>query len=153
MMEGKGRCKLNNDMQEKGGKSIRAYYDKFTLATLDVPDHKEFHITGAFAQHLLIVLLSKKMQGMVPQSGDELKYRIESEERKEGNLKAVVNKYINHEDAISHLTLAIESTKTGAMTSTTSMRDTHLRDIIHLAKTNIGTNKLMYVPSRKPLRI
>ena len=63
-------------MQEKGGKSIRAYYDKFTLATLDVPDHKEFHITGAFAQHLLIVLLSKKMQGMVPQSGDELKYRV-----------------------------------------------------------------------------
>ena len=54
--------------------------------------------------------MSKKMQGTVQQSRDELKYRfdtyfrqIEGEKRKEANLKAITNAYIKQEEANSHL--------------------------------------------------
>lgn len=58
-----------------------------------VPGNEEFLVTGAFTQGLLPCPLSKKMLAMVPQSRDEIKYRvekylrqIEGEERKENNL-------------------------------------------------------------------
>ena len=44
---------------------------------MSVPDLEEFLVTGAFAQGLLSGLLSKKMQGIVLKSRDELKYRVE----------------------------------------------------------------------------
>lgn len=75
--------------KQKEGETIRAYYDRFTLGTQYVPDPKEFFVTNAFAQGLLLGPLSKKMQGMVPQLRDELKYKVkkylwkfEGEERK-----------------------------------------------------------------------
>ena len=60
------------------------------MTTLNVLGHEEFLVTGAFTQGLLSVPLSKKMQGTVPYSRDELKCRvekylrqIEGDERKE----------------------------------------------------------------------
>lgn len=73
----------------------------FTLATLSVPGHEEFLVTGAFAQGQLHNPLSKKMQGAVPKTRDEHKYKvekylrqIEGEKRMEANLKVVANAYI-----------------------------------------------------------
>ena len=45
--------------------------------TLSVPGHEEFLVTGAFAQGLLPGPLSRKLQGTMPKSRDELKYRVE----------------------------------------------------------------------------
>lgn len=92
--------------KQKEDKSIRAYYDRFTLATLSVPCHEKVLITGTFTQELLPSPLSKKMQGIVPKTKDELKYQvekylrqIEGEERKEAKLRVVENKYFKHEEA------------------------------------------------------
>lgn len=89
---------------------IRAYYDRFTSATLNVPGHEEFLVNGAFAYGPLHDPLSKKMQGMAPQSIDELKYsvkkylwQIKGEEWKEANLKVVANAYIKQEEVNSHI--------------------------------------------------
>lgn len=75
---------------------------------LNVLGHKEFLVTGALAQGLLPIHLPKDTQGMVPQSGDELKYRVEKYlkqvkggERKEANLKAIANVYIKQEEPVS----------------------------------------------------
>nr|KAJ0195476.1 hypothetical protein LSAT_V11C700368730 [Lactuca sativa] len=53
--------------------------------------------------------LSRKMQGTVPKSRDEVKYRvekylrkIEGEERKEANLKFVLKAYLKQESVDSH---------------------------------------------------
>lgn len=84
------------------------YYDRFTLATQNILGHEEFLVTDAFVQCLLHGSLSKKMQGMVPQSRDELKYRVkkylrevEGEEREEANIKDLANAYIKQEEAVS----------------------------------------------------
>lgn len=76
---------------------------------LNILGHEEFPVTGPFAQGLLPSPFSKKMQEMVPQSRDELKYRvkkclrqIKGEERKEANLKAIANTYIKQEEEISN---------------------------------------------------
>lgn len=63
--------------KQKEGDSIWAYYDIFTLERLYISVHDEFLVTGTFTQGLLPNHLSKKMQGMIPQSRDELKYRVE----------------------------------------------------------------------------
>ena len=65
----KGKEDANSIMacKQKEGESIRAYYDRFTLATLNVPGHEEFLVTGTFAQGLLPDPVSKKMQGTIPQ--------------------------------------------------------------------------------------
>lgn len=52
--------------KQKEEESIRAYYDRFTSATLNVPGHKEFFVTSAFTQGLLLGPLAKKIQGAVP---------------------------------------------------------------------------------------
>nr|KAJ0192956.1 hypothetical protein LSAT_V11C800394640 [Lactuca sativa] len=58
----KGKGDANSVMMcKKKGELIRDYYDRFTLATLNVPGHEEFLVTGAFAQGLLPGPLSKKM--------------------------------------------------------------------------------------------
>nr|KAJ0211899.1 hypothetical protein LSAT_V11C400157740 [Lactuca sativa] len=94
--------------KQREGESIREYYDRFTLATLNVPGHEEFLVTGTFAQGLLSGPLSKKMQGTVPKSRDELKFRvekymrqIEGEERKEANIKVIANAYAKQEETVS----------------------------------------------------
>lgn len=72
---------------------------------LNVPSHEQFQVIGAFPQGLFPDPPSNKMQGMEPRSRDELKYMIEKylrqikgEERKEANLKAIVNTYIRQEE-------------------------------------------------------
>ena len=59
--------------KKKKGESILTYYDRFTLATLNVQGHGEFLVTGAFSQGLLPNPLSKKMQGTVPPKVDKEK--------------------------------------------------------------------------------
>nr|KAJ0185445.1 hypothetical protein LSAT_V11C900463730 [Lactuca sativa] len=90
----KGDANSIMSCKEKEGESIRAYYDWFTHATLSVP------VTGAFAQGLLPGL--RKMQGTMPKSRDEIKYRIEGEEHKQANLKVVANAYLKQESTDSH---------------------------------------------------
>lgn len=94
--------------KQKKGESLRAYYNIFTLETLNIMIYKEFHGTGAFAQIFHPVPPSKKMQGTISRSRDELEYKvkkylrqIDGEERKETNLKVVVNAYIKHEEPVS----------------------------------------------------
>lgn len=77
---------------------------------LNVPGYEEFLVTSAFTQWLLPDPLSNKMQGTVPWSRDELKYRvekyltkIEGEEKKEANLKVVPSVYTKEEEASSRL--------------------------------------------------
>nr|KAJ0227046.1 hypothetical protein LSAT_V11C100019440 [Lactuca sativa] len=122
LRKGKGDVNLIMACKQKEGESIRVYYDIFTLATLNILGHDEFLVTGAFAQGLLPGPLSKKMQEMVPQSRDELK-QIESEERKEANLK---------KQSLASI-LAIESARTGAMASIIGTCDTHPEDIVHFS--------------------
>lgn len=62
------------ECKQKEGESIWAYYNRFTLVTLNVPGHEEFLVTSTFTQDLLPDPLSKKMLGKLPQSRDELKY-------------------------------------------------------------------------------
>lgn len=95
--------------KQKEGESIRMYYDRFTLTTLSIPGDEEFLVTGAFSKGLLPGSLSRKMQGIVPKSRDELEYRvekylrkIEGEERKQANLKVVANVYLKQESTDSH---------------------------------------------------
>lgn len=57
-------------------KSIRAYYNRFTLTMLSIPGHEEFLVTGTFAQGLYPDPLSKKIQGTVPKTRDKLKYKV-----------------------------------------------------------------------------
>nr|KAJ0221700.1 hypothetical protein LSAT_V11C200066500 [Lactuca sativa] len=63
--------------KQKKGESIRAYYDRFNPATLSIPDHKEYLVTGAFDQGLLPGPLSRKTHRTMPKSRDALKYRVE----------------------------------------------------------------------------
>lgn len=101
LRKGNGDTNSIVSCKQKEGDSIRAYSDRFMLAALNVPVHKEFLVIGAFVQGLLLELLSKNMYGTVPQLREEIKYRvekylwqIEGEERKETNLKVVANVYI-----------------------------------------------------------
>lgn len=101
LRKGKGDTNSVMACKQKSGESIRDYYDQFTLATLNVTGHEEFLVTGASAQGLLPGPLSRKMQGIVPRSRDELKFFLEKylpqiggEERNEANLKVLANGYL-----------------------------------------------------------
>ncbi|KAL7602771.1 hypothetical protein Lser_V15G16809 [Lactuca serriola] len=105
----KGDANFIMSCKQKEGESIRVYNERFTLVTLSVPGHEVFLVTCAFTKGLLPGPLSRKMQGTVPKSRDELKYRvekypkkIEGEERKEANLKVVANAYLKQESDDSH---------------------------------------------------
>lgn len=108
LRKGKGNVKSITKYKKKEGDSIRAYCDRFTLTTLNVPDHEEFLVIGAFTQGLPPGLLSKKMQRTIPQSRDELNYivekylrQIKGVERKEANLKVGSSVYIKQEEVVS----------------------------------------------------
>ncbi|KAL7589191.1 hypothetical protein Lser_V15G38099 [Lactuca serriola] len=108
LKNGKEDAKSVMVCKQKEEESIRDYYGQFTLATLNVPGHEEFLVTGAFARGLLPGHLSRKMQGTIPRSRDELKFcvdkysrQFEEEERKEANLKVVANTYLKQEETVS----------------------------------------------------
>lgn len=79
MQQRKGKGDANSIMacEKTEEDSIRAYYNRFTSSTLNIPGHEEFLVTGVFAQGLLTDPLSKKMQGTVPQLRDEIKDRVD----------------------------------------------------------------------------
>ncbi|XP_023734606.1 uncharacterized protein LOC111882474 [Lactuca sativa] len=93
LRKGKGDANSMMMFKQREGESTRSYYNRLTLATLNVPGHEEFLVTGAFAQGLLLGPLSKNMQGIVPRSREKLKFRvekylikIEGEEQKEAHI-------------------------------------------------------------------
>lgn len=61
LRKGKGDANSIMTCKQKEGESIRAHHDRFTLATLSVPGHKEFLVTDAFTEGMLPEPLSKKM--------------------------------------------------------------------------------------------
>nr|KAJ0218292.1 hypothetical protein LSAT_V11C300102610 [Lactuca sativa] len=91
-----------------------------SIPTLNVPGHEEFLVTAAFAQGLLPGPLSRKMQGTVSRSIDELNFcvekylrQIDGEERKEANLKVVGNTYLKQEETVSQPSLAQQKRQNG----------------------------------------
>ena len=58
---GKADANLIMACKKKEVESIRAYYDRFTIAMLNIQGHEEFLFTNAFAQGLFPGPLSKKM--------------------------------------------------------------------------------------------
>nr|KAJ0198857.1 hypothetical protein LSAT_V11C600334800 [Lactuca sativa] len=75
LRKGKGDANSVIACKQREGESIRDYYDRFTLATLNVPGHEEFVVIGAFTQGLLPGPLSKKMQRIVPRSKDKITFQ------------------------------------------------------------------------------
>ncbi|CAI9287287.1 unnamed protein product [Lactuca saligna] len=126
---------LRIQSRQKEGESIRAYYDRFTLATLSDPGHEEFLVTSTFAQGLLTGPLSGKMQGTIPKSRDELKYRVEKyfrlikgEEHKQANLKVVLNAYHKQERPTPNPATTIKSAIMETTTKRAYIREIHPAD-------------------------
>ena len=70
LRKGKGDANSVMACKQKDGHSIHDYYDRFMLATVNIPGIEDFLVMGAFAQGLLPRPLSKKKcKGQSPDPG------------------------------------------------------------------------------------